>query len=414
MTSKSQDKFNVQLKERVADDKISKSLAILPVYKYVDNSIEPYTMFGVKNKPDQEDLTISHLPNMAGCRDTGYTYIFFSGANNDLNQGYLLAFIGNYRRSVKDVLFFIDRNNNLDLSDDGAPDTLSYKDKEHLIRLQNLTNPDAEHFVKISRIKYGQNVKYKQMLTEHYKLHSGSKVFTNINYCYREQRFNTLSGIYQNETDSFTIALKDMNNNGIFNESCVDKIYIGSIQEQIKTDVMTYVLPDKGDIYFEWNKKRYQVLSISPTGDMVEIIEEKGVELKKKLEIGKKIPPFTFVNLDNQKEYVKDYKKKATYIFFWDMESITDEDTTYLGKIDRELKEELNIITLNHGDEPRKVRMMRYYDEVSWNMAFSSLKLARIFFVESLTKGFLTSKRLRLQRAEISPRKVYESYRDGN
>jgi len=402
--------ISLDLAERVEDDKISKSLAILPVYKYIDNSIEPYTMFGVKDKPEQAKLTISQLPNMKGCRDTGYTYIFFSGANNDLNQGYLLALIGNYKRSTRDILLFIDRNNNLDLSDDGVPDTVHYQDKDLMLRLQNLSNPKAEHFIKISRIQYGQNVKYKQMLTEHYKLHSGTKVFTNINYCFREQRYNTLSGKYKTASDSFTIALKDMNNNGLFNESCADKFYVGSYSDKVQTDVMTYVLPQHDQIFFEWNKKRYQIKSIDPTGKNIEFVELPSAKLDKRLELGKKLPKFSFVNLDNQREQIKSYRKKTTFIYFWDIESISDEDTMYLGKIKRELESEVNIVTLNHGDEPKKVRMMRYYDEIQWPMAFSSLGLSRLFYVESLPRGFLTSKRLKLKSDAISPKEVYTFY----
>lgn len=414
LSSWAQDQIKLNLDERIEDDKISKSLAILPVYKYEDVNIEPYTMFGVSEKPDQKDIVLRKLPDMSGCSDTGYTYIFFSGANSHLNQGYLITLVGNYRRSTRTVYFYIDRNNNLDLSDDGPPDSMTYMETDHLIRLQNLQNSEAEHFVKISRIEYGRNVAYKRMLTEHYKKHSGRKIFTNINYCYREQRYNTLAGQYRTEMDSFTIALKDMNNNGLFDESCIDKFYIGSVEDQVQTDIMSLILPDAGDMYFEWNKKRYQLRSIQPNGAEITFAQVVETELKKKLEVGKKLPKFSFVNLQNERIRIKEYKRKPTFIYFWDLETISSEDTSYLGKIHREYQDDISIITLNHGDEPKKVRMMHYYDEVQWPMAFSSTAIGRNFFVESLPVGYLTRKRLKLKRYPISPKEVYQLLQSGD
>lgn len=403
---------SLKITERVADDKISKSLAILPVYKFTGLSIEPYTMFGIEDKPQQSDLVITRMPDMTGCSDTGYTYVFFGGANSDANQGYLLTLIGNYRRSMRPVLFYIDRNNNLDLSDDGAPDTLKYADSELFITLHNLSNREATYQVKLSRIEYGENIPYKKLLTDHYEKHSGRKKFTNINYCYREQRFNTVSGVYRSDTDSFRLALKDLNNNGIFNESCTDRFYIGALAEQVQTDIMTYVQPDLTDMFFEWNKKRYRILSISPTGEEIRFEELKEVQLKKGLKIGKKIPEFSFVNLDNQREESRAFRKKPVYLFFWDFENLKDADTSYLAKLQRDFGEQIHILTFNHGDEPNQVRKMRYYDEIKWPMAFSSVFLSRLFFLENLPNGFYAGKKMKLKAEGISPERMYEILQD--
>ncbi len=44
-------------------------------------------------------------------------------------------------------------------------------------------------------------------------------------------------------------------------------------------------------------------------------------------------------------------------MFFWDKETLSEEDRTYLSKIYTEFSEEIKIITLNHGDEPKQVRI---------------------------------------------------------
>lgn len=411
---KSQNTIRVRLDHRMEDDKISKSLAILPVYQFQTAEVEPFTLFGVNEEKleDRSPLVIRKMPDLSNMRDTGYTYIYFSGANTDINQGYCLTLIGNYRRSRKTIYFYIDRNNNLDFTDDGLPDSLTYMDEEVVVRLKNMHNDSAEHQLRLTRIKYGENMAYKKLLGDHFKKHSGTRIFTDINYCYREQRLNTIGGEYKTATDSFVLALKDMNNNGIFNESCMDKVYIGAVEDQVHTDEMALVLPDFEDVYFEWNQKRYQVINIDPTGQFIDIRQVQDPVLTKKLEVGKKIPGFTFVNLKNEKEDIRDYKKKPTYIFFWDEENISAQDTMYLGLITRELSDKLNVITLNHGDVPRNVRKYQYYNSIPWPMAFSSYQIGKLFYLESLNRGFLTSKRLKLANDRISPKQVYEKFRN--
>lgn len=408
--SVAQNTIRVDLTARMQDDKISRSLAILPVYVYEFNEIEPFTFFGVdeKKKGEQTPLVIKQFPEMVNVYDTAYTYIYFSGANNDVNQGYCLTLIGNYKRSRRTVYFYVDRNNNLDFTDDGAPDSLNYRTDSVVIKLANLNNAEAEHHLKLTRIPYGENISYKRLLTEHFKKHSGDKKFSNINYCYREQRLNTIGGKYITPTDSFTLALKDMNNDGVFNESCMDKVYIGGVHDIITTEDMTWILPNPEEIFFEWNKKRYHVVSISPTGDYIDIVQVKDAVLTKQLEPGKKIPKFSFINLKSQKEEIKDYRKKPTYIFFWDEATLTEEDTQYLNKLHLEFKDELNIITLNHGDVPRNVRKYQYYNAIPWPMAFSTYQIGKLFYIETLSRGVLTGKRLKLVDDSISPKEVYQ------
>lgn len=405
-----QQSLTVNLNKRMTDDKIARSLAILPVYVFKSHEIEPFTLFGIdeEEKEKQEPLVIKQMPEMTGIRDTGYTYIYFSGANNDVNQGYCLTLIGNYRRSRQTVYFYVDRNNNLDFTDDGSPDSLTYQQDSLVIRLTNLANKQAQHHVKLTRLAIdGSSYSYRKLLGEHFKKHSGAKVFSHINYCYREQRLNTIGGKYVSESDSFVVALKDMNNDGIFNTSCMDKLYVGGIGEEIHTEEMSYIQPAGVDMFFEWNKKRYKITSIDPAGATISFVEEKNPELTKVLEIGKKIPKFSYINLENQKVENKKWKKKPTYVFFWSEEDITDKDTMYLRKLHEEFSDDLQVVALNHGDNHRAVRKYQYYERISWPIAFSSYQIGKLFYLESLTRGFLLGKRLKLRNDDITPEQVY-------
>jgi hypothetical protein len=98
--------IRIEARKNVMDDAFAKSQSILPVYKFDSMRIEPYAKFGVDMGKNQAWYTIKQLPDMAGCKDTGYTYIYFSGSDNAINKGYLLTLIGNYVRSRRTMYFY--------------------------------------------------------------------------------------------------------------------------------------------------------------------------------------------------------------------------------------------------------------------------------------------------------------------
>lgn len=402
--------LTINLTDRTEDEQFTKSMAIVPVYKYTSPQIEPYTMFGVDPPENQTNLEIKTLPDMKGMTDTAYSFIYFSGSDNQTNQGYLLTILGNYRRSVRTIYFWTDKNNNFDFTDDGPPDSMKYHDREVVIHLNNQANPQANYMVKLSRLEYGENVQYKNLLTEHYKKHSGKKVFTDINYCYREQRYNCLAADYRNGNDSFRIALKDLNINGLFNESCLDKIAVGPFGKQVSTEEMQFILPDVKYNSFEWNKKKYTVVSISPDGKSVSLSVSEPKELQNQLKTGKKIPAFTFKNIAGKKEKIRSYRGQPVYIYFWDKNHLPKEDSLYLRLINADLSANVKLVTLNHGDAPKSVYLIKYYDKISWPMGFSSGEIGKAYYLEETPRGYLADKKQRLLNDKLSPQQVYEKY----
>jgi hypothetical protein len=406
--------IRIESEKHVKDDAFEKSQSILPIYRYVGDSIEPYTKFGLEIDKTKPWYKISKLPDMSNCRDTGYTYIYFAGADNPVSQGYILTLVGNYRRSRKSIFFYIDRNNDFDFTNDGPPDTMTYMEHNKEITLRNKDIPNAEYGLKLSRFKYGENVRYKNLLTQHYRAHSGSKIFTDINYCFRVQRYNCIAAHYKSETDSFTIGIKDLNVNGVYNESCNDKLYVGQYRSQIRADQLFDLTPTISKNAFEWNGKKYRFVSIETTGAYVEIKEDQNATLSNKLEVGKKVPNFEYFNVFNVKHELNDYKKKEVYVFFWDKETMTPEDTTYLGKIHYEFEDQIKLITLNHGDEPKQVRITFYFDKVKWPMGYSNSEIGSSFFLEDVTRGYYIGKRKKLINDRISPKDMYLSLKQNN
>tara|TARA_B100001059_G_scaffold159559_1_gene159142 strand:- start:3019 stop:4323 length:1305 start_codon:yes stop_codon:yes gene_type:complete len=394
--------------KEVEDDFFTKSQSILPVYKYESNLIEPYSKFGLKSDPSQSFYSIVNLPEMKNCRDTGYTYIYFSGSDNDIRQGYILALIGNYKRSRRTVYFFIDRNNDLDFSNDGLPDSLVTSQNDFKINLKNLNDKNANYSFKLTRFKYGENVRYKNLLTQHYNAHSGQKKFTKINYCFREQRYNSSISHYNNGKDSFTLGIKDVNVNGIYNDGCVDKLYVGAYNSQINSDKLFIIKPEIKDNTFEWGRKSYRIMNIHSNGDYLEIIEDDRITQTQKLKIGRKTPKFSYINIFNIEHNLKEYRKQKVYLFFWDKQSLSREDTIYLSLLNKDFNDKLKLITLNHGDKPKQVRIKFYYDQIKWPVGYSNSEIAEKYFLENVSIGYYLDKKHRLINDQISPKEMYE------
>lgn len=397
----------------VEDDFFKKSQSILPVYKYDNKEIEPYSKFGLETDPSQSWYSIKKFPEMKNCRDTGYTYIYFSGSDNDERQGYILTLIGNYRRSRRTVYFYVDRNNDLDFSNDGLPDSLVSTQNGIKIQLNNINAKDARYSFQLTRFKYGENIRYKNLLTEHYKSHSGQKQFTNINYCYREQRYNSAISHYKYESDSFSIGIKDENVNGIYNDGCVDKLYVGPYKSQVNSDKLFLIKPVITDNTFEWGSKTYRIQSIESNGNYIDIVEDSHLSKIKNLKIGKKAPNFTYLNVFNVEHSLKEYNKQQVYLFFWDKKSLSSEDTLYLSKLNEEYGEILKLITLNHGDPPKQVKISFYYDHIKWPVGYSNSEIAEKYFLENVPRGYYLDKQRKLIFDKITPKEVYELMNNG-
>jgi len=394
--------------KRVRDDAFDKSQSILPVYKFVSGSIQPYTKFGVDLDTAKPWYQIKKLPDMSRCRDTGYTYIYFAGADNGQSQGYLLTLLGNYVRSKRTIYFYVDRNNDFDFTNDGKPDSLTWKQKSFELYLENSQVPGATYGLKLTRFKYGENVRYKNLLTEHFKNHSGKKRFTNINYCYREQRYNCVIGHYKNRIDSFSVGIKDLNVNGLYNESCSDLLYVGQYKSQITSDNLVNIVPTISNNVFEWGGKKYRIESIESTGAYIEISEDKKAVLSSKLEIGKLTPNFEYFNVLNKKHELREFRKKEVFLYFWDKESLTSEDTLYLNKLNREYKDGLKILALNHGDKPKDVKIFFYFDKIEWPVGYSNSEIAAKYFVEDVNRGYYLGKKCVLKDNKITPKEMYK------
>jgi hypothetical protein len=315
--------------------------------------------------------------------------------------------IGNNQRQYnRPALLWIDKNHNLDLSDDGAPDTFASNANEKDITLINPTNKNATYTINISRFSFSYNSKYLGMLDEFYNANSGNKKFSGALYSFKEMRFNTIAGDFEFEKDSFRVGLKDVNCNGLYNDAGIDQFIIG--------DYQTYVLPDNSNTinakadknWFEKNGKRYTIAFIDPLGAYVSIQEDKNAKINNSLVLGKKLKKFKFLSSEKtqKKISIKKFKKKPLYIYVWrfDQTGFT-EDTTALRIIARDYADRMQVITLNYGEKPAELKSFKQRNLINWFIGQSTQKINESLYLDQFPLGLLMGKRLKIKQVKISP-----------
>ena len=397
----------VLLNQFVQDEKGKKMQAIIAVYKYTGQPFEDPMLLGVESKKESGKF-YAKLPDMTGVRDTSYAYVFFGGIDKRKElPGYSLMIIGNNQRLFnQNALIWIDKNHNLDLSDDGPPDTFTSTQTEKDIVLKHPNIPFASYTVNISRFSFSYNSKYIGMLDDYYNENAGSKKFAGTLYSFKEQRINAIAGDYKFGNDSFRIGIKDVNCNGLYNDAGVDYILVGNYGQGILPDNSIPILEKEGKTWFEKDGKRYNILKIDPIGAYILIQNDADAKVKNALVVGKKLKKFRFTTTDKEKKTIsiKKYRKKPTYIYVWRFDQPGfSTDTAILRIIARDYGQRINLVTLNYGEKPKELKTFKRLNAINWNIGQSTKKINDQLFIEQFPYGLLTSKRLRIKQVKISP-----------
>jgi hypothetical protein len=402
------ERFKVDLNIEATDDKFRKTQAMVPVFLYKGQPFDEIADFGIetKRKPNQFN---AKFPDMTGVIDTNYSFVFF-GASEQVPKGYLFVVIGNNRITGLPTLIWIDKNGNLDLSDDGPPDTF-FNQHGEILELK-MAHPEikmAYHKILLSRFDFGQQAGYKKLLDEHYQKNSGNHVFAGSNYSFREQRKNLRAFDFIHGTDSFRIAIKDINSNGIFNDKDYDQFMLGAYGVEEIDDRFVFEITGK-QISFERGGKKYIVTNIDPAGQFVEFYYDPEHMPDRQLQYCKKIPKIKFSTTDpdeTKHEKIRKFKKKPVYIYFWNQNMPEfKKDTAFLSTIQRDYGDKIHIIALNYGDNPRNITGMKYKNKIPFKIGFATLDIVNSFYVEKYPTSYLTNKRQKLCDINLTPEQL--------
>lgn len=400
----------VILNRYIQDEKTNRMQSLIPVYRYPKMPLEDPVNNGVKTKKDAGTFN-AKLPDLKGYKDTEYAYIYYGGVlERPELKGYVLCILSSNKRQFnKPALLWIDKNYNNDLTDDGAPDTFPEKIGNMDIVFYNPKVKNATYTVNIARYPINFNPKYIGLMDDFYNANSGSKFFSGTQYSFKEQRLNTIAGEYLTSEDSFTIAFKDNNCNGLYNDPGEDVIIIGEYKTKVMSENSIAIDEKAGKTFFERNGKRYNITFIDPVGGYVLIQVDKNAKLTKALIVGKKIKKFRFYTTDVERKSVsiRKYRRKPTYIYIWRFDQVGfSEDTAALRIIARDYANKINLLTLNYGETPKEIRNFIVHNDINWQIGLSTQAINDQLYLEKFPLGVLTSKRLKVKQTRISPKEI--------
>jgi hypothetical protein len=398
-------KLRIPLNSRAEDADFGKMMLISSVFQINNDSVSnPFDAASAKlNDPVQWRKITAPVMNSKMRR--GFAWL--NGGNNPdpFCAGQTLIVIENPGWTAYNTIIWTDRNHNFDLTDDGAPDTMTAL-KPAVIKLDDKPNG---YKVQLEHFPYAKFPQYRQMHDDAtYKL-QGKRQFLGTENSFRERRLNVLSGSWSSASDSFSIAVKDVNCNGVYNDNHFDLIMMADRKGALQN--LQGVVLENGEAYLEWNGVAYRIKMVDEDGQYIELIRDTTSKLRYSLNSGSKIPKFKFckVGKPTKKKRINKIKSPYLYIYVWHdlaVNYITDSAALHaLGRMDSTV---VRTVALNYGNSANFIYRYNRRHDTRLIQGFSSNDINKKLMVRKIPHGILLDKKKRIIEDGISPKEVLQ------
>jgi hypothetical protein len=351
-----------------------------------------------------------------GFKSYAYGYFFFNGIPNPQNPGYVNVLMVNL--AERNPQLFVDHNNNYDFTDDGdalkLPTPFNRKDSV-LIQLNRSDNANAGITIKLSRMDFTNKYAYKNLMNEYYEIYYKNRHFAGIEYCFREQRYVSRSGIVRLADDSFKVALFDANSNGLFNDADTDRIITANYPDTIfdtKDDLRGMAIPQKKeDLVIEKNGLQFEILQVDPAGQYLTM---KAVPIQNtgRIEAGKKVPSFSYIDWQGNKGKLKKLKKYNVYIYYSGPYAKNfSEDTAALRIIANEFKDCVKVIGFIDVNKSYELKIFGQYSNLNWIAAFKNKNIAKQLRIRGVPSSLWLGKKRKVKQYNLTPQQLLEELR---
>lgn len=319
------------------------SKGIVKFYKFSGNTIN----FGKKSRK-------VIFPKNFKAIDTVHTKVFFDGYPGKLARTHLLL-IGN--RNSEEKVFYLDKNNNLDLSDDGPPIYTTKQDSFVDIFLNNKEYPEGKFGVRIlfeTQKDSARAEKLTQMFGVYRAREKGVKML-HASEWFNNKRLNNRIIKTTIEGDSVKIVLHDWTCDGLFN-SPKDMYFIGGVSELFTPDKKTgsRVLGEDSIFNIPTNTV-YQILEVARDGSSIKIQKSDRAVIKLTAS-GDVAPNIVVKNFKGESFPITSVFEPGKYLVLdaWGSWCAGCKlGAPKLRKLYDEHKDKVQIIGLNYGDTPK-------------------------------------------------------------
>ncbi len=410
LIAQQQELIYVKLNEWARDDRFEKFELVLPLYITETDTIESNDF---ENLGESKKIRIK---KPEGYKNYAYGYLYFRGVPNDLNPGYINVLVANY--NGREPQLFTDRNNNYDFTDDGPSRKLpmAYNVTDTvIIPLQRMDKPDAGVAVKLCRFSYMNKHAYKKLLGEYYEFYYPGRKFAGIDYCLREQRYITRSGIVKYGNDSFRVALYDGNNNGLYNDSDTDKVITANMADTIfdsRDDLRAFTITQKReDMFIEKDGEQFEILQIDPAGQYMVLKSMSESLLTGRIEAGKKVPKFKFIGWEGNIYKFRKFRKYDVFIYFTGPNAKNfSRDTSILREMAATYPKTLRVIAFIDVNKSYELKIFGMYSNLNWIAAYKNKDINRQLKVRGLPSSLWVGRKRKLVKYNLSPADFLKAY----
>ncbi|MCE7993933.1 MAG: TlpA family protein disulfide reductase [Roseivirga sp.] len=235
----------------------------LPLYKLPENNRITYS-------GSDKEYEIKIPTDISG--DVAFTTEFFTGWEDGALDASVLLLITNYTGSEPQL--YIDYNQNLDLTDDGAPVNLP-DDKIEYIHLYRSDNQQAtytfkvtKNFLRVSR-SVEMDAKWMKIITQN-PIHGDAEILP-IELWFGAKRQNMVSHSVEVNGQKIQLGIMDWDCNGLYNDS-EDRLLMGEYESPyLSFNERDGAVSLGEEPLYEIGNKTYEVVHVDPEGDFLEM-----------------------------------------------------------------------------------------------------------------------------------------------
>lgn len=396
---------HVSLNTWARNERFDKMINPIAFYYTQGDTIRPNEL------DEQHESEFIRIIRPAGYTSYAYGYVYFKGSTDTRNPGMVALLQVDVDRNPA---LYVDHNNNYDFTDDGPaiplPRHWHFSDTA-LIELKRKDHPDASLALQLSRINFMNKYAYKNLLEEYYSIGSGGRKFVGIENCFREQRYNTRSGIFATNTDTFRIALCDVNGNGFYNDKDTDRLVLANQNDSVfdaSDELHSFALSKhKADQYIERNGMQYEILQIDPAGKYMVLKQADSSQQFDKWAPGKKVKKFKFYDWEGKKHKISRFKKKEVFIYYTGTQSRNfKEDTIILRQIMNRFSKFIQVIVFLDVQKSYELTIFGAYSNLNWIAAFKDKYTIQELKLKGLPSSILMGKKRRVKQYNLTPADV--------
>lgn len=308
-------------------------------------------------------FVITYPPDFKA-QDTSFASEYFVGHPGKRDRGIPLLIAD---RVSGWPIIYLDRNNNLDFSDDGEPVEFSRKDSTAVLRFHRKDNPEASFSV-LYIIPSASGVdftSYDDLFQTKRYVEAGIPM-RSAKYSFFTRRLNNKIAYGTVAGDSLKVALHDYNCNGYFNDAGEDRIFVAppNIAFDAQKTSGSFTLKEDTTL-FSFEGQVYEITQVDPLGKSLQF-KASDIDFEAPIAPGQEMPDFQFQLIDGTDTSFAGFIGDGKYLIIdvWGAWCKGCHSTApSLQQLHEKYRDKLTIIGLNTGEPKETINdFVKKYD----------------------------------------------------